>query len=291
MNTVINHVPADRLDSLRRIDYADGLAASVFTDADGKQIVHQFHGDDFAVENMRRVFAEAADFSDIPAPTRRTVFNEAENGEIEISIEIPEGGLMDRHIQVRYFDDDAAENFVSRLVALNKADSKAPILIRVHSNGGSVVAAHKMTTYCRLSTAPLYTLCEGKAYSCGAYLVACGAYPGNRLIVEDGEMMVHEISAGTYGSLPDLEADIRLFKRTQDRMFERLAKYTKLTVDEWRAELRNVENERDKFYYPEEAIAKGLVDKVVDRDLFAKIIGPTGGAVTPDKDRSKSFWW
>ena len=105
------------------------------------------------------------------------------------------------------------------------------------------------------------TICVGLAASMGAFLLASGA-KGKRLALPNSEIMIHQPSAGTQGQVTDMALHVKRFQAVKDRMTGLMATYCG-REDELEAVREAME--RDNFMAPEEALAFGLIDKVIDK--------------------------
>ncbi len=155
-------------------------------------------------------------------------------------------------------DEDSSRAIVTRILALIADEPYAPIQLVINSYGGSVTNC--LAIYDALQSVPagIQTICFGVAYSAGALLLAAGS-KGNRLILPNAEVMIHELSAWVGGSY----ADIRIQKEHLDAMQKRLtgilAKHTGKPEETIAADTA-----RDKFFSAEDAVKYGLADEVVN---------------------------
>lgn len=156
------------------------------------------------------------------------------------------------------FNEMKAEMVVSKMLTFECANPSKDILLIIDSYGGivdSFVSIHDTMGLLRCDVA---TLCIGKAMSCGQLLLVSGA-KGKRFITPNSRVMIHEFSAGAYGSLTDLEISVEENKRLQKEIWEKLnIKYTNLTPKKL-TEMRG----RDTFLNAKECLQHGVVDHVV----------------------------
>jgi len=104
----------------------------------------------------------------------------------------------------------------------------------------------------------IQTYCLGQAASAAAVLLAAGS-PGKRYALPNTRVLIHQPSMeGAYGQVSDLEIQANEIQRVRRLMESTLAKHTKRTADEVRADV-----ERDKILTADEAKDYGIVDEVL----------------------------
>jgi len=99
----------------------------------------------------------------------------------------------------------------------------------------------------------------GKVMSAGILLLA-GGTKGKRRIGRNCRLMLHAVSGGHYGSLKELEVDIREVRWYQAQFVKALARETKLKEKEIRAIFRK---KTDTYFDAEQAIEWGIADEMV----------------------------
>ena len=101
------------------------------------------------------------------------------------------------------------------------------------------------------------TYCIGQAASMGAVLLAAGA-AGKRFALPHARIMVHQPSGGFRGTAADVDIQAQELLYIKKVLYDILAKHCGHPADEIRSK-----SERDHFMSAEEAIAEGIIDKVV----------------------------
>ena len=99
----------------------------------------------------------------------------------------------------------------------------------------------------------------GMAASMGAFLLASGA-KGRRMALPNSEIMIHQPSAGTQGQITDMAIHMKRLETIKARMNRIMAENTGKSVEEVTAAC-----ERDNFMTAEDAVAFGLIDRVIER--------------------------
>ncbi len=116
------------------------------------------------------------------------------------------------------------------------------------------------------------TICYGIAMSMGSFLLAGGA-AGKRMALPNSRILIHQPSGGFQGQSTDIEIHAREVLALRARVDEIYAKHTKHSVERVHADM-----ERDRFFTGEEAVAYGLVDRVLEsRELHAPGAGVRSG--------------
>lgn len=155
-------------------------------------------------------------------------------------------------------DDDVANLIIAQLVFLAYEDPKKEIKLYINSPGGSVTSGMAIYDTMQFVQPPVSTICIGMAASMAAVLLAAGE-KGKRLILPNGEVMIHQVMGGAQGQASDIEINARHILRTKERLNAILAKHTKQPI-------KKVEKDADRDYYmsAEEALSYGIVDKIVE---------------------------
>ena len=156
-------------------------------------------------------------------------------------------------------DDAVANTVVAQLLHLESADPDKDISLYINSPGGSVsagLAIYDTMQYLKCDVSPI---CMGLAASMGSVLLAAGA-PGKRIILPNAQVMIHQPMGGSgeRTQQTDFEILAREMKKTRDRLEGIIAKHCGKS-----AEQVHQDAERDNWMTAEEALAYGLVDKVV----------------------------
>jgi ATP-dependent Clp protease protease subunit len=97
------------------------------------------------------------------------------------------------------------------------------------------------------------------AASMGAFLLSAGT-KGKRMALPNAEIMIHQPSAGAQGQITDMAIHMRRLQIIKERMNRIMSDNTGKSLEEVTAAC-----ERDNFMSAEEALAFGLIDRVLDR--------------------------
>jgi ATP-dependent Clp protease protease subunit len=154
-------------------------------------------------------------------------------------------------------DDQVANLVVAQLLHLESEDPEADVSLYINSPGGSVYAGLAIYDTMRFIAPDVATICLGVAMSMGSLLLAAGA-PGKRMALPNSRILTHQPSGGFRGQSSDVDIHAREVLALRRRVEEIYALHTGRPADEVHADM-----DRDRFFTPEEAVAYGLVDRVV----------------------------
>lgn len=154
-------------------------------------------------------------------------------------------------------DDYVANLIVAQFLFLEKEDPDKDIDFYINSPGGSVSAGLAVYDAMQIVKPDVATICVGQAASMGAVLLAGGA-KGKRHALKHSRVMIHQVSAGFRGTTADINVQAAEVNRAMDTLMNILSEHTGRPADQIRKDC-----DRDYFMSAEEAVAYGLVDKVL----------------------------
>ena len=156
-------------------------------------------------------------------------------------------------------NDTTASLIVAQLLYLEAQDPDKDIQFYINSPGGSVTAGMAIYDTMQYVKCDVSTICIGMAASIGAFLLSSGA-KGKRYALPNAEIMIHQPSAGTQGQITDMSLHLKRLETIKERLNKILAENTGKDVATVTADC-----ERDNFMSAEEALAYGLIDKVITK--------------------------
>lgn len=167
--------------------------------------------------------------------------------------------------RIIFLAEDITKTTGSSLSALllyyDAEDPNREIKIYINSNGGDATALSNIYDVMQIITAPVHTICIGKAYSAAAILLAAGA-PGKRFTTKNSDIMIHGIQAQfpqtENADKIDSEIEWKMLQDHNNMIMKILAKHTGKTFDQVSKDC-----ERDLFMDAEEAIKYGMVDYIL----------------------------
>ena len=155
-------------------------------------------------------------------------------------------------------NDATASLVVAQMLYLESQDPDKDISFYINSPGGSVTAGMAIYDTMNYIKCDVSTICIGMAASMGAFLLSAGT-KGKRIALPHSEIMIHQPLGGAKGQASDIKIQADLILRTRDTLNRILAKNTGKSVEQIAKD-----TDRDYFMTAEEALAYGLVDKVLE---------------------------
>jgi len=157
-------------------------------------------------------------------------------------------------------NDTTAGLVVAQMLYLEGQDPEKDINFYINSPGGSISAGMAIYDTMQFVKCDVATTCIGMAASMGAFLLSSGA-KGKRFALPNSEIMIHQplIGGGGFqGQATDIRIRSEWLQRTKDKMNRLLAENTGKPLEQVQQD-----TERDNFMTAEEAVAYGLVDKII----------------------------
>lgn len=151
---------------------------------------------------------------------------------------------------------------VAQLLYLEAQDPDKDIQLYINSPGGSVTDGMAIYDTMQYVKCDVSTICVGMAASMGAFLLSSGA-KGKRIALPNSEILIHQPligGNGLTGQATDIELAAKNLVRTKERLNEILAKNTGKSYEQIVQD-----TDRDNSMTAQEALAYGLVDKVIDK--------------------------
>ena len=154
-------------------------------------------------------------------------------------------------------NDAVANLVVAQLLFLESENPDKDVSFYINSPGGSVSAGLAIYDTMQFIKPDVSTLCIGQAASMGAFLLAAGAR-GKRFCLPNSRVMIHQPLGGFQGQASDIEIHAKEILYLKALLNEMLANHSGRSLEEIERD-----TDRDNFMGGEEAVAYGLVDKVL----------------------------
>lgn len=157
-------------------------------------------------------------------------------------------------------DDQVANAVMAQLLHLESEDSDQDINLYINSPGGSIPAMLAMYDTMQFVKCDVATTALGFAASAGAFLLAAGT-KGKRSALPNSRIVLHQPSVGGIGGqASDIEIHANEMIHTKRRVNEILSERTGQSYEK-------VERDTDRDYIigSEEAVAYGVIDRVVSQ--------------------------
>jgi ATP-dependent Clp protease protease subunit len=153
-------------------------------------------------------------------------------------------------------NDAQARRVSDRLLAL-AAESDDPITFIISSPGGHVESGDMIHDMIKFITPRVKMLATGWAASAGA-LIFCAVPKEDRFCLPNTRFLLHEPRGGVGGMASDVEIQAREIIRMRERL-------NKIFADATGQPIERIKKDTDRDYWmsPDEAIAYGLVGRVV----------------------------
>ncbi|MBE7713654.1 MAG: ATP-dependent Clp endopeptidase proteolytic subunit ClpP [Cyanobacteria bacterium SIG26] len=156
-------------------------------------------------------------------------------------------------------DDEVANSVVAQLLLLDSENSEKDIMLYINSPGGVITAGMAIYDTMNLIKSDVSTICLGEAASMGAFLLSAGA-KGKRMALPSARIMIHQPLGGARGQATDIELEAKEILRMKDMLIGIMAENSGQSYDKVKQDC-----ERDHYLSAQEAMAYGLIDKVVER--------------------------
>ena len=156
-------------------------------------------------------------------------------------------------------DDTLANSVVAQLLFLESESPDRDISIYINSPGGSVSAGLAIYDTIQFVKCDVSTIVVGMAASMAAVLLAAGA-KGKRIALPNSRVMIHQPLGGAQGQASDIEIQAREIVKTKELLNNILVTHTGQSMKRIKAD-----SDRDFWMSAPEALAYGIVDKVIDK--------------------------
>jgi ATP-dependent Clp protease protease subunit len=153
--------------------------------------------------------------------------------------------------------DENANALCAQLILLNAEDPKADISLYINSPGGSVSAGLAIYDTMNFVSNDVATYAMGLVASMGQVLLTCGA-PGKRFSLPHARIMMHQPLGGIGGTATDIKTQAEQALLAKKDLATLLAERTGQPRDRIETDF-----DRDRWFTPAEALAYGIVDKVL----------------------------
>jgi ATP-dependent Clp protease protease subunit len=159
--------------------------------------------------------------------------------------------------------DVMAADVTRRLIALD-ADSADPIDILVSSPGGHLESGDAIHDMVRFIAAPVNMIGTGGVGSAATHLYL-SVPRARRFCTPNTRFLIHQPSGGAGGPASDIAIHAREIVKARERIARTIARETGKSVEDVLLDI-----ERDRWLSAEEAIAYGLVSRIIERKADLK---------------------
>ncbi len=154
--------------------------------------------------------------------------------------------------------DQTANLIVAQLLYLSNDDSDAPIQMYINSPGGQIYAGLAIYDTMQMISNPINTVAVGVTASFGTVLLTAGT-PGQRYALPHSTVHLHQPLGGVQGQATDIEIQANEILRLRSTLNSILSRHTGQPEEKVKDD-----TERDYWLTAQDAVAYGLVDKVLE---------------------------
>jgi len=170
--------------------------------------------------------------------------------------------LKDRVIMLdSAVDDHSASIIVAQLLFLESESNEKDIYFYINSPGGVITSGMAIYDTMQFIKPDVCTIVMGQACSMGSFLAQAGA-AGKRWMLPYARHMIHQPSGGARGMQSDIEIQYKEITKMKNILTKLYVKHNTAgkTYQDFERDM-----DRDTFMSAEEALAYGLVDKIIDK--------------------------
>jgi ATP-dependent Clp protease, protease subunit len=156
-------------------------------------------------------------------------------------------------------NDLTADLTVAQFLFLESQDPEKDITVYINSPGGSVTAGLAIYDTIQCIKPDVQTYCVGQAASMAALILACGT-KGKRFALPSSRVLIHQPWGGAQGQASDVTLQAKEILRLKKLTIDYFALASGKEPSAIAADM-----ERDFFMSAQEAMAYGLVDRLLER--------------------------
>ncbi|MGG6312892.1 ATP-dependent Clp endopeptidase proteolytic subunit ClpP [Paenibacillus macerans] len=157
-------------------------------------------------------------------------------------------------------DDQVANSITAQMLFLAAEDPEKDIHFYINSPGGSTSAGFAIYDTMQYVKPDVQTICSGMAASFAAVLLLAGA-KGKRFALPNSEIMIHQPHGGAQGQASDIAISAKRILQIRERINAVAAECTGQPLERIEKDM-----DRDYFMTAEEALAYGIIDRVIYND-------------------------
>jgi len=168
--------------------------------------------------------------------------------------------LKDRIIFLgEQIEDHLSSLIIAQMLFLEADDPDKDIYLYINSPGGVVTSGMAIYDTMQYIKPDVATICIGQAASMGSLLLTAGA-PGKRSALPNSRIMIHQPLGGFQGQASDIAIHAQEMLNIKNKLNGIYAKHTGKDISQIEKDV-----DRDNFMSADDALAYGLIDKVIQR--------------------------
>ena len=169
--------------------------------------------------------------------------------------------LRDRVILLEGEVHDQMANLIVAQLLFLESEGEKDISMYINSPGGSVTAGMAIYDCMQFITPDVQTIVMGQACSMGSLLAQAGA-KDKRFMLPNARHMIHQPSGGARGQATDMLIQVEEILAMKKNLTEIYVKHNSAGKS---FEQLTQDMERDNFMSAQQALAYGLIDKIIDK--------------------------
>ena len=170
--------------------------------------------------------------------------------------------MMDRIIFLGVaINDDVANIITAQLLFLASVDPYSDISLYINSPGGQVTSGLAIYDTMQLIQPNVATICMGMAASMGSVLL-CAGEKGKRSCLPHSRVLIHQPLGGAQGQASDILIAAKEIEKTRKELISIISNHTGVPYEKVFADA-----DRDYWMTAEEAVAYGMVDKILTKKI------------------------
>ena len=182
-----------------------------------------------------------------------------QNGHGERTYDIYSRLLKDRIVFLTGpITDETADMVIAQMLFLESENPENDIHLYINSPGGSVTAGMAIYDTMQYITPDVSTICMGLAASMASVLLMAGQ-KGKRYALPHSQVMIHQPLGGYEGQASDIAIHAKNILRVREEMYDVIVRHTGKTKEAVAAD-----TDRDNFLTAKEALAYGIIDKILN---------------------------
>lgn len=153
-----------------------------------------------------------------------------------------------------------ANTIIAQMLFLEKKDPDKDVIMYINTPGGEVNSGLAIYDTMQILKCDIQTICTGLAASMGSLLLAWGT-KGKRFALPHSRVMIHQpliAGGGISGQATDIQIEAEEMMKVKEILTDIIAKHSWKKYEEALADM-----ERNKWMSPEDALAYGLIDKII----------------------------
>lgn len=163
-------------------------------------------------------------------------------------------------IIVNEFSEDACIDFREDFFRLEASPKHDIIPIYIDSFGGDVYSLQCMLSIIESSDKKVATICNSKAFSCGAILLSSGS-KGLRFMAPNAFLLIHQVSFETYGKFSEVSVSTEHCAKLNSDLMHILDKNSGHPTGYFEKTLVK-HNNSDWYLDCNQALKEGLIDQI-----------------------------